>query len=180
MAANPLYSGGCGGAAGDYYERRMVREMPSRKRGKADDKVKTVLTSCTVDCGGRCALKVHVKSGMIVGVENADAASEALHIRGCARGFAYRQRVHAPDRLKYPMKRVGARGEGKFERISWDEALDTVAGELKRVKATSGPAAILYMGVAGGIGCLYGPPVAERLLNVFGGCTRHWGVISCE
>jgi anaerobic dimethyl sulfoxide reductase subunit A len=158
----------------------MVREMPSRKRGKADDKVKTVLTSCTVDCGGRCALKVHVKSGMIVGVENADAASEALHIRGCARGFAYRQRVHAPDRLKYPMKRVGARGEGKFERISWDEALDTVAGELKRVKATYGPAAILYMGVAGGIGCLYGPPVAERLLNVFGGCTRHWGVISCE
>ncbi|MBM4462738.1 MAG: dimethyl sulfoxide reductase subunit A [Chloroflexi bacterium] len=154
--------------------------MTSGKRSKADNKVKTVLTSCTVDCGGRCALKIHVKGGMIVGVENADAASEALHLRGCARGFAYRQRVHAPDRLKYPMKRVGARGEGKFERISWDEALDTVAEQLKRVKATYGPSAILYMGVAGGIGALYGPPVAERLLNLFGGCTRHWGVISCE
>ena len=155
--------------------------MPSRKRSKADDKVRTVLTSCTCDCGGRCTLKVHVKGGMIVRVENADAASEVLHLRGCARGFAYRQRVYGSDRLKYPMRRVGARGEGKFERISWDEALDTVAGELKRVKATYGPAAIFYITVgAGSNSMLHGPAATERLLNLFGGCTKNWAVISCE
>ena len=152
--------------------------MASRKRSRADGKVRTILTGCTCDCGGRCALKVHVKGGVIVRVENADGVP--LHLRACARGRAYRQREHAPDRLKYPMKRVGARGEGKFERISWDEALDTVARELKRVKATYGPSAILYIGQSGTFGLLHGRTAAERLLYLFGGCTNHWGMISCE
>jgi anaerobic dimethyl sulfoxide reductase subunit A len=78
------------------------------------------------------------------------------------------------------MKRVGARGQGKFERISWDEALDTVARELKRVKATYGPSAILYIGQSGTFGLLHGRTAAERLLYLFGGCTNHWGMISCE
>jgi anaerobic dimethyl sulfoxide reductase subunit A len=78
------------------------------------------------------------------------------------------------------MKRVGARGEGKFERISWDEALDTVANELKRVKKTYGPSAILYIGVDGSMGMLHGKVAPERLLNLYGGCTTHWGVISAE
>lgn len=53
-------------------------------------------------------------------------------VRACLRGRSIRRRINHPDRLNYPMKRVGKRGEGKFERISWDEALDTIASSLKK------------------------------------------------
>ncbi len=93
-------------------------------------------------CGGGCLLKLHVRDGIVTRIETDDG--EEPQYRACLRGRAYRQRVYAPDRLLYPMKRVGNRGEGKFERISWDEALDTLARELNRVKQTYGPAAILF------------------------------------
>src|SRR3972149_11715524 len=99
---------------------------------------KIVPTMCVAHCGGSCLLKVHVEDGVITRIETDDGKEEP-QLRACLRGRSYRQRVYAPDRLKYPMKRVGARGEGKFERISWDEALDTVASEIKRVRDTYGP-----------------------------------------
>ena len=99
-------------------------------------KTQIVYTACSHDCGGRCVLKVHVEQGRIVRIET-DSGDEP-QLRACLRGRAYRQRVYSPDRLQYPMKRVGARGEGRFEKISWDEALDTVAHELLRVKETHG------------------------------------------
>ena len=102
---------------------------------------KVIPVGCAHDCGGRCLLKAHVEGGRITKLETDDG--EEPQLRACARGFALRQRVYASDRIKYPIKRVGARGEGKFERISWEQALDTVAGELKRVEQTYGPAAIL-------------------------------------
>ena len=79
-----------------------------------------------------------------------------------AQGRAYRQRVYAPDRLKYPLRRVGTRGEGKFERISWDEALETVARELIRVRDTYGPAAIFLRYSAGDIICLHNACLSSR------------------
>lgn len=91
---------------------------------------KIVHTMCASHCGGACLLRVHVKDGVITRIETDDGREPQL--RGCLRGRAYRQRVYAPDRLLYPLKRVGNRGEGKFERISWDEALDKTAAELKR------------------------------------------------
>lgn len=124
-------------------------------------------------------LKVHVRNGRIIRVESDDG--EEPQLRACVRGRAYRQRVYAPDRLKFPMRRNGARGEGKFERISWDEALDIVAGELKRVRESYGPASILYIGYSGNNTCiLHTPAVVGRLLNMFGGFTPVWGVASCE
>lgn len=152
--------------------------MTSREDEGQVDKAKTVATGCTCDCGGRCPLKVHVENGTIVRIEG--AGGDDLHLRACARGYAYRQRVYGPDRLQFPMKRVGARGEGKFERITWDEALDTVASRLTEVKETYGPSSILYLGISGSWGLLHGRVATERLLNMFGGCTTHWGVISCE
>ena len=90
-------------------------------------KTEIVYTACSHDCGGRCMLRAHAKEGKIVRMETDEG--EEPQLRACLRGRAYRQRVYSPDRLKYPMKRAGARGEGKFERISWDEALDIVAQE---------------------------------------------------
>ena len=93
---------------------------------------KVVRTLCNSHCGGQCLLRVHVRDGVITRIETDDG--EEPQLRACLRGRSYRQRVYAPDRLKYPMKRTGPRGEGEFKRISWDEALDAVAHELKRVK----------------------------------------------
>jgi len=79
------------------------------------------------------------------------------------------------------MKRVGARGEGRFERISWDEALNTVANELKRVRETYGSAAILYLGAAGDLGMLHDSSRRMgRLLCLMGGYTPTWGTSSFE
>lgn len=138
----------------------------------------TVLTSCSHDCGGRCVLKAHVAGGRIVRIETDDGGEPQL--RACLRGRAYRQRVYAPDRLKYPMKRVGPRGEGRFQRISWDEALDTVAAELGRVKNTHGNASILLLASGGNQSVLHGPASVGEVLTPFGGYTRTWGYPSFE
>ena len=103
----------------------------------SDSSEKTIISSCPHDCGGRCVLKVHVKDHIITKIETDDG--EGTQLRACARGRAYRQRVYSPDRLKYPMKRTGERGEGKFKRISWDEALNEVCSELTRIKETYAP-----------------------------------------
>lgn len=139
---------------------------------------KVVLTGGCHDCGGRCVHRVHVKDGVIVRFETDDG--EYPQYRSCLRGRAYRQKVYDPDRLKYPMKRVGARGEGKFVPISWDEALDTVAGELRRVKEAYGPSAILFVSGTGSPGYLHSYMPVERLLYQFGGCRVRWGSHSAE
>jgi Tat-targeted selenate reductase subunit YnfE len=66
-----------------------------------------------------------------VETDNTGTDSMAITVRACLRGRSIRRRINHPDRLNYPMKRVGKRGEGKFERISWEEALDTIAANLK-------------------------------------------------
>lgn len=142
---------------------------------KTEGDVKIVRTTCAYDCGGRCPLQVHVKDGVIVRVEPVEG--ERVH-KACLKGRALRQMVYNPNRLKYPLKRVGARGEGKFERISWDEALDTVASELIKVKEKYGNSAILYVNSGGNHGVLHDQRTGYRLLNMFGGSTSCWCVVS--
>ena len=137
-----------------------------------------VPTGCCHDCGGRCVLKAHVKDGKIIRFES--DTGEDPQIRACLRGRAYRQRLYSPERLKYPMRRVGERGEGKFERITWDEALDEVAKNLKHVKATYGNESILFMPGSGNQGLLHGPIPPGLMLQEFGGYTRFWGTPSYE
>lgn len=123
-------------------------------------------------------LRVHVQDGKVVRIETDDG--EEPQLRACLRGRAYRQRVYSPDRLKYPMKRAGQRGEGKFEKIAWDEALDIVAKELIRVRDTYGNASILLLGGSGSQAALHSAGAVERLLAKFGGYTRTWGIPSFE
>ena len=137
-----------------------------------------VMTTCSSHCGGTCILKVHVRDGAITRIETDDGGDPQF--RACLRGRAYRQRVYAPDRLKYPMKRTGERGKGQFQRITWDEALDTVARELIRVKGTYGNGAIFFKGSGGDQAVIHGQGAMDRLLGMFGGFTTAWGFFSYE
>ncbi len=139
---------------------------------------KIIPTTCSHHCGGVCHLKVHVRNGIVSRIETDDG--EEPQFRACLKGRALRQRVYAQDRLKYPLRRIGKRGEGKFERISWDEALDSVARELKRVKETYGPEAIIYRGIGGNVTMLHSGTPMAAVLSLFGGYTTAWGYYSWE
>jgi anaerobic dimethyl sulfoxide reductase subunit A len=134
---------------------------------------KVIPTTCASHCGGTCVLKVHVRGGIITRIETDDG--EEPQMRACLKGRAYRQRVYTPDRLKFPLKRVGPRGEDNFQRITWNEALDTVAKELIRVKDTYGVESILFMRGAGDINQLHNARQFHRLFCSFGGYTQVWG-----
>jgi len=143
----------------------------------------TVVTStCGHNCGGRCVVNAHVVEGRITKISTDPARWQpelpALH--ACARGVGQIERVYHPDRLKYPMRRTGPRGSGQFERISWDEALDHVAGEMLRIRREHGNAAILNASRSGSLSMLHGGGVAKRFLYKFGGCTDLWSNMSAE
>ena len=124
--------------------------VAKRERSKEDmTKVKeqgekVIRTVCWHQNGLLCGLLAHVKDGVMTKLEPADfPESEWRH--ACIKGLAGARYVYHPDRLKYPMKRVGERGEGKWQRISWDEALDTIASRLKDIGERYGPESVAYM-----------------------------------
>lgn len=140
-------------------------------------------SACLVNCGSRCPLKVHVKDGVIRRISNEtmfDDSTFGLHqIRPCLRGRSVRWKTYNPDRLKYPMKRVGKRGEGKFERISWDEATSIIADKLKYTIDTYGNEAIYYQYGTGSTGAnLHGRTACKRLLSTVGGFLSDYGTYS--
>jgi thiosulfate reductase/polysulfide reductase chain A len=94
-------------------------------------------------CFWRCPIVGKVKDGKLVKIEG-NPKSPANDTRVCARGNSGIQLLYDPDRLKYPLKRTGNRGEGKWARISWEEALDEVAHNIKKVKDKHGPHALAY------------------------------------
>lgn len=152
----------------------------SEKAAKLEEKA--VWSSCTVNCGSRCLLRLHVKDDEVYWVES-DTTGEDIYgqhqVRACLRGRSIRRRMNHPDRIKYPMKRVGKRGEGKFERISWDEALDTIANSLKKTLKDYGNEAVhvLYgTGVDGGN--ITNSNVPYRLMNSCGGYLSRYGSYS--
>jgi len=124
------------------------------------------------NCGGRCLLAVHVRDGIIVRIDTDDRPWDALEnpqLRACIRGRAYRRRQYHRDRLLHPLKRTGARGEGRFERITWNEALEKVAAELDRIRKAHGNAALFVPYGTGSYSQTNGRQTAQRLLNLLGG-----------
>ena len=146
-----------------------------------------VWSACHVNCGSRCPLLLHVKDGAIVRVETDNTGDDefGIHqVRSCVRGRSIRQRVYDPDRLKYPMKRVGERGSGSFERISWEEAYDTIANKLREVVEQYGNEAVYINYATGTLGATVAkswPPASTpiaRLMNCYGGYLNHYGTYS--
>ncbi|MDA8165812.1 MAG: molybdopterin-dependent oxidoreductase [Desulfobacteraceae bacterium] len=101
------------------------------------------VTSVCEMCFWRCPIVGKVKDGKLVKIEG-NPKSPVNGTRVCARGNSGVQLVYDPDRVKYPMKRKGARGEGKWVRITWDEALDEIAHNIQKVKKQYGPHALAY------------------------------------
>jgi anaerobic dimethyl sulfoxide reductase subunit A len=148
---------------------------------------RVVWSSCMVNCGSRCPLRVHVNDGTIVRVETDNTGDDEIgnhQVRSCVRGRSIRQRIYNPDRLKYPMKRVGKRGSGEFERISWEEAFDTIADKLKEVVEEYGNEAVYInyaTGTLGGTVSKSWPPGSSpiaRLMNCYGGYLNLYGTYS--
>ena len=145
------------------------------KSGKKD----VLTTTCSFDCGARCLIKVHLTDGRIEQITTGDY--EDLPLKACLRGLAQREVVYAPDRLTRPLKRTGERGSGKFEAISWDEALDTVSRELKKTKEQFGAESIFLMDYFGCMSPLHGTlRSGKRFFSLFGGFTTTWGNTSAE
>jgi len=100
-----------------------------------------VLKSVCRSCHGGCGALLHVKNGVLVKVEG-DRDSPLSHGRLCPIGTVTVDLVNHPDRLKYPLRRLGPRGSGQWKRISWDEALDEISERLLAIRAELGPEAI--------------------------------------
>ncbi|PLC95182.1 dimethyl sulfoxide reductase subunit A [Klebsiella quasipneumoniae] len=163
-----------------------LRNAAAAVQQAAGDNTRIVWGACSVNCGSRCALRLHVRDDEVVYVETDNTGDDRYgdhQVRACLRGRSIRRRINHPDRLNYPMKRVGKRGEGKFERISWQEALDTLADRLKRVVAQYGNEAVYInysSGIVGGNMTRSSPsasPVA-RLMNCYGGSLNQYGTYS--
>src|SRR4030042_2502004 len=102
-----------------------------------------VRTYCARMDHGGCGILAHVENGKITKIEgNPDAPLNRGTI--CAKGLAQIEKLNHPDRIKYPMKRKGERGEGKWQRISWDEALETIAEKISEIIKEDGPRAISF------------------------------------
>ncbi len=123
---------------------------------------KIIKSACRM-CHGICGVLVHIRDGRVVKVTgDPDCPTSNGYI--CAKGRASVELLYHPDRLKFPLKRTGARGENKWQRISWDEALDTVAGKLLAAKRDHGAESIVGT-IGTGRPCLI---FLMRFLNALG------------
>lgn len=121
---------------------------------------------CAIDCPGRCPLELHLRDGELARV-SANKAAPACH-----RGLSMRAWANSPDRLMWPLRRVGPRGSAQFERVTWDEALDEIADRLARIRREHGSESI-YLAYTTGQSCTTADPF-ERLMNCFGGFLDHF------
>src|ERR1700730_8237931 len=117
--------------------------------------METVHSVCALDCPDCCSMLIQVENGRATRLRgNPDHPVTRGFL--CGKVAQYLDREYSPERLLYPQKRTGAKGAGHFERISWDEALDTIADTLTSISSEFGPEAILPYSYAGTMGFLNG------------------------
>jgi DMSO reductase family type II enzyme molybdopterin subunit len=126
-----------------------------------------------INCASACPFNLFVKDGIVLREEqNAVMAARSPDLpdfnpRGCQKGVCFSQLMYGPQRLKHPLKRVGARGEGKWKRITWDEALDEIAEKIVDVAVEHGPECVVYDSGTANAG--YGSESGEmHLMNALG------------
>ncbi len=141
--------------------------------GQEESALKTFRASCTMECI-HCHLKATVKDGKIVKIES----DNPYDGKACARGLSRIKWVYAKDRVLTPLKRVGKKGEGKFEPMTWDEALDLIASKMKEAIAQNGSESILFSSASGNMDSF-----ANATMGAFGdylgGVTIQTGSLCC-
>ena len=122
---------------------------------------------CRGNCSGTCKLNLHVRDGKIVKTSKRPFNSfpDGSVDRICLRGLSHVYNIYGPNRVQYPMRRVGERGAGEWERISWDEAVQEIADRWQEIREKYGDQAIAYTRGSGNMGTISG--VASPMFNVF-------------
>ena len=128
---------------------------------------RTLKVVCPHDCPDTCVMTVDVEGEKAVAI-GGDPGHRFTRGFLCAKVNQYLDRVYSPDRILHPLKRVGRKGEGRFARITWDEALDTIAARFRGVVAQHGPQAILPYSYAGNMGLLSYGSMDRRFFNALG------------
>ena len=127
---------------------------------------RVVKTCCPHNCYDTCGELVYVKDEKVIKIEG-DPEHPITRGHLCLKGFANVQKINSPDRVKYPLLRTGKRGEGKFKRITWDEALDWMVDKIRSIQAEYGPEAIIEYCYSGNREHM-AKSVAGRLWNLMG------------
>ncbi len=139
-------------------------------------------SACLCNCGSNCPLQVFSKDGKIVRIEGDDSGDDSWgnhQVRACARGRSNRKRVYNADRLLYPMKQMGERGNvSTFVRISWEQAISEIGSQLKGIYETYGARSVLQHYASGAYYDLNGSASWKRLLNCMGGSLGYYGSYS--
>jgi anaerobic selenocysteine-containing dehydrogenase len=124
--------------------------------------------ACPHDCPDTCAMLTQVEDGRATRVSG-DPNHPPTRGFLCTKVTRYLERVYSPDRLLYPMRRVGAKGEGRFERTSWDEAIDTIALRFREIAdSDDGPESILPYSYGGTMGVVNGGSMDRRFFHRLG------------
>jgi anaerobic selenocysteine-containing dehydrogenase len=135
-------------------------------RQSAETGVKIVKGACPHDCPDTCALDVHVKDGIALKVMGSAEHAPTAGVL-CTKVARYTERTYHPDRLLHPLRRLGRKGEGRFERIGWEEAISTIAARLSPIAAED-PEQIVPYSYAGTMGLVQGESMAQRFFHQLG------------
>ncbi len=128
--------------------------------------VSIVKGACPHDCPDTCALDVHVRDGVALKVSGSAAHAPTAGVL-CTKVARYTERTYHPDRLLYPQRRIGRKGEGRFERISWDEAIAAISSRLAPMAAENSEQILPYS-YAGTMGLVQGESMSMRFFHKLG------------
>lgn len=164
---------GAGCAPKQELENTNIEAYPT----EIDDPTEHYFGVCRGNCFGGCALDISVRDGKVVATDAAKLPDEK-YMRICQRGHSHLQRIYDPERVKTPLRRVGERGSGEWEQITWDEAINEIATKWKQYQQESGPESIAFMAGSGNFG-VWGTHYANRLRDKMGATNAQFCYDNC-
>src|SRR5438034_10672069 len=145
----------------------LKAERSKRREAVLGGPESVVDTACPLDCPDACSLAVTVQHGKVLALDGShrNPVTEGFI---CAKVRKFGERLYGPDRLLYPAVRKGRKGEGRFKRVTWNEALELVAQTFRKTKAASGGESILPFSYGGSNGVLTQDNLDAHLWRRFG------------